>query len=54
MKKDKLKEVLVELNSFHQTIQFTSESEQDGPIPFLDLHVSRTNEGGIELDITAN
>jgi hypothetical protein len=51
VKKEKLEEVLNRLNSFHQTIQFTSEVEQEGKIPFLDLSVSRTNEGGIEFDI---
>jgi hypothetical protein len=51
VKREMLDDVLVKLNSFHQTIQFTSEVEEEGKIPFLDLSVSRTREEGIEFDI---
>jgi hypothetical protein len=38
---DKLQDFLNHLNSIHQCIQFTMETEREGHLPFLDTHIYR-------------
>jgi hypothetical protein len=42
---DKLKDFLHHLNSIHQSIQFTMETERKGHLPFLDLDIYRRPDG---------
>jgi hypothetical protein len=42
---DKLKDFLHHLNSIHQSIQFTMETESEGHLPFLDLDIYRRPDG---------
>jgi hypothetical protein len=51
IERDKLDLILTRLNSFYQTIQFTSETENEGQIPFLDLKLTRRNDGSVEFEI---
>jgi hypothetical protein len=44
---DKLKDFLQHLNSFHQSIQFTMETESEGHLPFLDLDIYRRPDGSL-------
>jgi hypothetical protein len=44
---DKLKEFLHHLNSIHQSIQFTMETESEGHLPFLDLDIYRRPDGSL-------
>ena len=43
--KDKLESFLSELNNAHPNIKFTCEMETNGSIPFLDVLVTRKNDG---------
>jgi hypothetical protein len=45
---DKLKDFLHHLNSIHQSIQFTMETETEGHLPFLDLDIYRRPDGSLE------
>jgi len=47
---EKLTEFLNELDDSHN-IQFTYEVEQGGQLPFLDLLLNRTENGGLKLQI---
>jgi len=47
---EKLTKFLYELDDFHN-IQFTYEVEQGGQLPFLDLLLNRTDNGGLTLQI---
>jgi hypothetical protein len=51
IKKDKGEEILDKLNSFYPTIKFTMEIEKNNEIPFLDLKISRKEDGKIEFSI---
>lgn len=42
-----LEQFLVHLNSVHNNIQFTMEVEENGSIPFLDVHVTRKPDGSL-------
>jgi hypothetical protein len=42
---DKLKDFLHHLNSIYQSIQFTTETESEGHLPFLDLDFCRRPDG---------
>jgi hypothetical protein len=44
---DKHKDFLHHLNSIHQSIQFTVETESEGHLPFLDLDVYRRPNGSL-------
>jgi hypothetical protein len=44
---DKLKDFLHHLNSIHQSIQFTMETESEGYLPFLDLDIYRRPDGSL-------
>jgi hypothetical protein len=44
---DKLKDFLHHLNSIHQSIQFTMETESEGHLPFLDLGIYRRPDGSL-------
>jgi hypothetical protein len=44
---DKLKDFLHHLNSIHQSIQFTMETESEGHLPFLDLNIYRRPDGSL-------
>lgn len=51
IKRDKLLETIEFLNSVDNNIQFTSESEDNDSIPFLDLLIKRNSVGKFEFDI---
>jgi hypothetical protein len=51
---DKLKDFLHHLNSIHQSIQFTMETESEGHLPFLDLDVYRRPDGSLGHKCTAS
>ena len=42
---DKLQDFLNHLNSLHNKIQFTIETEKDGHLPFLDIDIYRRTDG---------
>jgi hypothetical protein len=44
---DKLKDFLHHLNGIHQSIQFTIETESEGHLPFLGLHIYRRPDGSL-------
>jgi hypothetical protein len=44
---DKLKDFLHHLNSIHQSIQFTMETESEGQLPFLDFDIYRRPEASL-------
>jgi hypothetical protein len=44
---NKLKDFLHHLNSIHQSIQFTMETESEGHLPFLDLDIYRRPDGSL-------
>jgi hypothetical protein len=44
---DKLKDFIHHLNSIHQSIQFTMETESEGHLPFLDLDIYRRPDGSL-------
>jgi hypothetical protein len=44
---DKLKDFLHHLNSIHQSIQFTMETESEGYLPFVDLNIYRRPDGSL-------
>jgi hypothetical protein len=44
---DKLKDFLNHLNSIHQCIQFTMETESEGHLPFLDIDNYRRLDGSL-------
>jgi hypothetical protein len=44
---DKLKDFLHHLNSIHQSIHITMESESEGYLPFLDLDIYRRPDGSL-------
>ncbi|XP_054715271.1 uncharacterized protein LOC129224748 [Uloborus diversus] len=45
--KDELHRFLIHINSQHENIQFTMETENDGKLPFLDVLVSRRDDGSL-------
>jgi hypothetical protein len=51
---DKLKDFLHHLNSFHQSIQFTMETENQGHLPFLDLDIYRRPDGSLGHKVFRN
>jgi hypothetical protein len=42
---NRLRDFLDHLNSIHQSIQFTMETERDSHLPFLDINVYRRPDG---------
>jgi hypothetical protein len=44
---DKLKDFLHHLNSIHQSIQFTMETESEGYLPFLGLDIYSRSDGSV-------
>jgi hypothetical protein len=44
---DKLKDFLNHLNSIHECIQFTMETESEGHLPFLDIDIYRRPDGSL-------
>ena len=48
---DKIKSTLSEINSFHPSIEFTIETENDRKLPFLDSLVERDINGEIHLRV---
>ena len=51
VKQDRIQAVLDCLNSYHPSIQFTHEMEEDGRIAFLDVKVITREDRGFETDI---
>jgi hypothetical protein len=45
--KDKLTEFLEHLNGLHKNIQFTMEIEEEGHLPFLDIHIYRKTDNSL-------
>jgi hypothetical protein len=43
--REKLEDFLHHLNSIHQSIQFTMETESEGHLPFLDVDICRGSDG---------
>ena len=44
-------EIQLALNSFHENIKFTYELEQDNSISFLDVLITRENDGNMETGV---
>jgi hypothetical protein len=44
---DKLRDFLHHLNSIHQSIHFTMETEREGHLTFLDLDICRRSDGSL-------
>jgi hypothetical protein len=44
---DKLKDLLNHLNSIHERIKFTMETESEGHVPFLDIDIYRRPDGSL-------
>jgi hypothetical protein len=44
---DRLRDFLDHLNSVHQNIQFTMETERDGHLPFLDIDIYRRPDSSL-------
>ena len=51
VKKGKLNEIITELNNFHNNIKFTHESEKDNRIPFLDVQITKVENGELETGV---
>jgi hypothetical protein len=51
---DKFKDFLHHLNSIHQSIQFTMETETEGHLPFLNLDIYRRPHGSLGHTCTAS
>ena len=51
IKEGEIESVRDSLNGFHQDIKFTYEIEQDNRIPFLDVNVTRNDDGTFDTDI---
>ena len=49
--KERSKNVLKKLNSFHKSIKFTCEKEKDNNIAFLDVKVIKKSNGTFDTDI---
>ncbi|UYV61019.1 hypothetical protein LAZ67_1003130, partial [Cordylochernes scorpioides] len=47
IQKEKLNEIIVKLNNLEIGIEFTVETEKEGFIPFLDVGLSRKEDGSI-------
>jgi hypothetical protein len=47
----KLLEFLDHLNSIHENIQFTMETERDGHLPFLDIDIHRKPDGSLGHEV---
>ena len=48
---DEIASVLNHLNTFHEDIRFTHETEENGKIPFLDVLVRRNDNNTISLNV---
>jgi hypothetical protein len=46
-RQEKLAEFLYNLNGLHNNIQFTMEKEEEGYLPFLDIHVYRKTDSSL-------
>ena len=51
VKRNESNAILRSLNSFHENIEFTSESEVNGKIAFLDVYLTRNALGGLETSV---
>ena len=47
VKKGKLNEIITALNNFHNNIKFTHEEEKENRIPFLDVLITKKENGGL-------
>ena len=51
VKKNHISEVINEINAFHPNIKFTHETEQDNKIAFLDVLLTKREDGNIETSV---
>ena len=51
VKKNCITEVVQKINSFHPNIKFTHEIERDKKIAFLDVLLSRKDDGGLDTSV---
>ena len=51
IKPEKVEEITMKLNEFHQNIKFTSELEADRKLPFLDVLIQVNNDSKIETSV---
>ena len=51
MKSDNQEQCLAFINSINDNIQFTSEFEQNGKLPFLDMEIIRQEQGNVKFSI---
>jgi hypothetical protein len=50
----KLRDFLDHLNSVHQNIHFTMQTENDGHLPFLDIDIYRRPDGSLGIMCIVN
>ena len=51
IKEGEIESVKESLNGFHEDINFTYEVETDGKLPFLDVNVTRKEDGSFDTDV---
>ena len=51
VKEDQINNVVTSLNNYHKDIKFTHETEENGAIPFLDVHMQRTDNNKLRLKV---
>ena len=51
IKEGEIESVKEYLNGFHEDINFTYEIETDGKLPFLDVNVTRKEDGSFDTDV---
>ena len=51
VKEDQINNIISTLNNYHRDIKFTHETEENGAISFLDVHMQRTSNNKLRLKV---